>query len=64
MDETMKLEIKKQSEILAKQGVECTFALIKKYIEISENKLDDAILPFLELAKKFVLEQCDKIDGE
>ena len=64
MDETMKLEIKKQSEILAKQGVECTFALIEKYIEISENKLDDAILPFLELAKKFVLEQCDKIDGE
>ena len=63
-NEELKKELAKQGEILAKAAVESTFALINKYVETTENKLDDAIIPFLELAKKFVLEQCDKIDGE
>lgn len=67
MSETVdeiKKELIKQGEVLAKAAVESTFALISKYIESTENKYDDAILPFLESAKAFVLEQCDKIDGE
>lgn len=60
----MKEELAKQGEIMAKQGVECAFALIYKYVETTDTKVDDAILPFLALAKEFVLAQCDKIDGE
>lgn len=62
--EEIKKELARQGEILAKAAVESTFTLIKKYIDLTENKYDDAILPFLEAAKKYVLDQCDKIDGE
>ena len=64
MNEEMKKELAKQGEIMAKAAVESTFTLIEKYIAITDTKVDDAIIPFLEMAKKYVLEQCDKIDGE
>jgi hypothetical protein len=34
------------------------------YIEQSENKIDDIILPFLDQIEKALLEVVDKVDGE
>jgi len=68
MEETikdaMKKEAMKQVELLANQGIKSTFALIYAYIATTENKVDDAIIPFLQLAEKAILEQAAKIDGE
>lgn len=60
----MKEEILEQVEILTEQAVESVFILINKYIEETPNKIDDAIIPFLPMAKEFVLKYTEKIDGE
>lgn len=62
--EAMKVEGKKQLELIANQGVKSTFAMIYAYIAATENKVDDAIIPFLQMAEKAILEQTAKIDGE
>ena len=62
--EAMKEELKKQLELISKQGIKSTFALIYAYIATTETKVDDAIIPFLQLAEKAILEQAAKIDGD
>lgn len=68
MEETikdaMKKEAMKQVELIANQGIKSTFALIYAYVAATENKVDDAIIPFLQLAEKAILEQAAKIDGD
>ena len=60
----MKKEILEQAEVLTETAIESVFVLINKYIEESENKIDDAVLPFLPMAKEFALKYAEKIDGE
>ena len=62
--EAMKQEAMKQVELIANQGIKSTFALIYAYVAATENKVDDAIIPFLQLAEKAILEQAAKIDGD
>ena len=62
--ESMKAEAMKQVELIANQGIKSTFALIYAYVAATENKVDDAIIPFLQLAEKAILEQAAKIDGD
>ena len=62
--EAMKAEAMKQVELIANQGIKSTFALIYAYVAATENKVDDAIIPFLQLAEKAILEQEAKIDGD
>ena len=62
--EAMKAEAMKQVELVAKQGIKSTFALIYAYVAATENKVDDTIIPFLQLAEKAILEQAAKIDGD
>lgn len=62
--EAMKTEAMKQVELIANQGIKSTFALIYTYVAATENKVDDAIIPFLQLAEKAILEQAAKIDGD
>ena len=62
--EAMKAEAIKQVELIANQGIKSTFALIYAYVAATENKVDDAIIPFLQLAEKAILEQAAKIDGD
>ena len=62
--EVMKAEALKQVELIANQGIKSTFALIYAYVAATENKVDDAIIPFLQLAEKAILEQAAKIDGD
>lgn len=62
--EAMKTEAMKQVELIANQGIKSTFALIYAYVAATENKVDDAIIPFLQLAEKAILEQAAKIDGD
>ena len=60
----MKEEILEQVEGLTEAAIESVFVLIDKYIEETPNKIDDVVIPFLPMAKKFVLEYAEKIDGE
>lgn len=62
--EAMKKEAMKQVELIANQGIKSTFALIYAYVAATENKVYDAIIPFLQLAEKAILEQAAKIDGD
>ena len=62
--EAMKQEAMKQVELIANQGIKSTFALIYAYVAATENKVDDAIIPFLQLAEKAILAQAAKIDGD
>ena len=62
--EAMKAEAMKQVELIANQGIKSTVALIDAYVAATENKVDDAIIPFLQLAEKAILEQAAKIDGD
>ena len=68
MDDSIKEAIiaegKKQLELIANQGIKSTFAMIYAYVAATDNKVDDAIIPFLQLAEKALLEQAAKIDGE
>lgn len=60
----MKEEFLEQAEVLTEAAIESVFILINKYIEETPNKIDDAIIPFLPMAKAFVLKYAEKIDGE
>lgn len=60
----MKEEILEQAEVLTEAAINSVFILINKYIEESPNKIDDAVVPFLPMAKDFVLKYAEKIDGE
>lgn len=62
--EAMKKEAMKQVELIANQGIKSTFALIYAYVAATENKVDDTVIPFLQLAEKAILEQATKIDGD
>lgn len=64
LDEEIKAELMKQAENLTEEAVESVFAIIAKYIETTENKIDDAVIPFLPTAKGFVLKFVERIDGE
>jgi len=64
LNEEVKAELMKQAENLTEGAVEAVFAIMTKYIETTENKIDDAIIPFLPMAKGFVLKFVEKIDGE
>ena len=60
----MKEEILEQVEGLTEAAINSVFVLINKYIEETPNKIDDAVIPFLPMAKSFVLKYAEKIDGE
>ena len=64
LNEEVKAELMKQAENLTEDAVNAVFAIMSKYIETTENKIDDAVLPFLPMAKGFVLKFVEKIDGE
>lgn len=64
LPEDVKTELMKQAEVLTEDAVNAVFAIVGKYIETTENKIDDAVLPFLPMAKGFVLKFVEKIDGE
>lgn len=64
LNEEVKAELMKQAENLTEGAVEAVFAIMTKYIETTENKIDDAVIPFLPMAKGFVLKFVEKIDGE
>ena len=64
LNEEVKAELMKQAENLSEDAVNAVFAIMTKYIETTENKIDDAVLPFLPMAKGFVLKFVEKIDGE
>ena len=53
------------AEDLTKQVItELIKPYVKFYIEQSENKIDDILLPFLDDLEKALLDVADKIDGE
>ena len=60
----MKEEILEQVEGLTEAAINSVFVLIDKYIEETPNKIDDTVIPFLPMAKSFVLNYAEKIDGE
>lgn len=64
LNEELQAELKKQAENLTEEVVNAVFAIVEKYIETTENKIDDAIIPFLPTAKAFVQKFVNKIDGE
>ena len=64
LNEEVKAELMKQAENLSEDAVNAVFAIMTKYIETTENKIDDAVIPFLPMAKGFVLKFVEKIDGE
>ena len=61
-------EAKKEGLNLAedsvKKTIEFLFAAFPQIAAASENKIDDAVIPFLGLAKPLVMDLVDKIDGE
>ena len=64
MQDESKKELIELAENLSKDAVEAVFKILELEIKTSENKIDDAILPFLPMGKSFVLKYVDKIDGE
>ena len=62
--EDVKTELMKQAEVLTEDAVNAVFAIVEKYIQTTENKIDDAVIPFLPTAKAFVQKFVNKIDGE
>ena len=64
MENEMQKELLKHAEVLTKDAVNAVFAILDIHIKNTPNKLDDAIIPFLPMAKSFVLSHVEKIDGE
>lgn len=52
------------AEVLTEDAVNAVFGMLKLYAQQTENKIDDAIIPFLPMAESFVLGFVKKIDGE
>ena len=66
MNEQTKQELKQElltlSENVTEDVVNSVFRMTE--IKLSENKIDDALLPALAPAKAYILKQVDKIDGK
>lgn len=48
----------------AKDVVECTLDFLIESADISPNKVDDMISPFIKSSKPWIMEQVDKVDGK
>ena len=64
MNEDTLKELKSLAENLTEDAVNSVFALTEAFVKNSPNKIDDAVVPFLPMAKSFVLGLVEKIDGE
>lgn len=64
MNEETKQELKVLAENLSEDAVNAVFAITESFVKNSPNKIDDAVIPFLPMAKSFVLGLVEKIDGE
>ncbi len=68
MNEQTKQELKQElltlSENVTEDVVNSVFRMTEIAIKLSENKIDDALLPALAPAKAYILKQVDKIDGK
>jgi len=72
--ELSKLGVKFQSKGLPilKEGAEATaleaYKAVKEFLKeeaaLSENKIDDLVMPFLDQLDALILPQIDKIDGQ
>ncbi len=67
MDEKIKnglrLELLNLAENVTEDTVNSVFKMAELAIQLSENKIDDAILPVLPPVKDFIMGFVDKIDG-
>jgi hypothetical protein len=61
MQDETKQELTKLAENLSEDVVEAVFKILEIEIKASENKIDDAILPFLPMGKSFVLKYVAKL---
>lgn len=72
MTEELKKELKEEAkkrgldfaEESVKKTAEFLFDAFPKIAAATDNKVDDAVVPFLGLAKPMVMDLIDKIDGE
>lgn len=68
MEETMKTELRQEllnlAENLTEEAVNSVFRMAEILIRLSDNKVDDALIPVLEPAKNFILKYVDKINGQ
>lgn len=68
MEETMKTELRQEllnlAENLTEDAVNSVFRMAEIAIKLSNNKVDDALIPVLEPAKSFILKYVDKINGQ
>lgn len=68
MEETMKTELRQEllnlAENLTEEAVNSVFRMAEISIRLSDNKVDDALIPILEPAKNFILKYVDKINGQ
>ena len=67
MDEKMKDGLRQEllnlAENVTADAVNSVFKMAELAIQLSENKIDDAILPVLSPVKEFIMGFVDKIDG-
>ena len=67
MDEKMKDGLRQEllnlAENVTEDAVNSVFKMAELAIQLSENKIDDAILPVLSTVKEFIMGFVDKIDG-
>jgi hypothetical protein len=64
-----KPDIKKMGLGVAEETVKMVITQVVRpyaayYVTVSENKIDDIILPFMDQLEQALLEMADKIDGE
>ena len=64
MENELQKELLAHAEVLTEDAVNAVFSVLKLYAQQTENKIDDAIIPFLPMAESFVLGFVKKIDGE
>lgn len=64
MDAEITQELKGLAENLTEDAVNSVFTIVETFVKNDANKIDDAIIPFLPMAKSFVLGLVEKIDGE
>ena len=67
MDEKIKDGLRQEllnlAENVTEDAVNSVFKMAELAIQLSENKIDDAILPVLSTVKEFIMGFVDKIDG-
>lgn len=68
MDDVIKQKLKEAGLDLAEESVkdfvENTLTTLQTIFVITENKVDDSLIPLIEGVKPYILSQCDKIDGK